>query len=189
MEPPSPNHNLDLLFFLYRDFSSRIYYNQYGINWQSDSKASSEEHSYGHALRQIYLFYHAKFNILYFTCYIKQGQGILVAVELNYAELIMWCYYTSQIRWMQKCSSQASRRDVDVCAIQTSLKDCNAQDTSCLCAPSGQSSGAWQGPCNPDCFGLPAEGEVFWQMWLPDLSNSRCSLKGGMTDEPPCKAA
>lgn len=90
---------------------------------------------------------------------------------------------------MQKCSSQASRRDMDVCAIQTCLKDCNAQDTSCLWAPSGQSSGVWQGPCNPDCFGLPTEGEVFWQMWLPDLSNSRCSLKGGMTDEPSFKVA
>lgn len=60
------------------------------------------------------------------------------------------------------------------------LKDCNAQDTSCLYAPSGQNSGVWQGQWNPDCFGLLAEGEGFWQLWLPDLSNSRCSLKGGM---------
>lgn len=60
---------------------------------------------------------------------------------------------------------------------------------ACLGAPSGQNSGVWQGRRNPDCFGLPAEGEVFWQMRMPDLSNSRCSLKGGMTDERSCKLA
>lgn len=69
------------------------------------------------------------------------------------------------------------------------LKDCNAQDTSCLCAPSGQNSGAWQGQQNLNCFGLSGEGEGFWQTWLPDLSSSRFSLKGGMTDEPSCKVA
>lgn len=38
LEPLSPNLNFNLLFFLYRNFSSKIYYNQYGINCQVTAK-------------------------------------------------------------------------------------------------------------------------------------------------------
>lgn len=34
LEPSSSNQNFDLLFSLNINFSSKIYYNHYGINWQ-----------------------------------------------------------------------------------------------------------------------------------------------------------
>lgn len=34
LEPPSPNQDFDLLFLLYRNFCSKIHYNQYRTNWQ-----------------------------------------------------------------------------------------------------------------------------------------------------------
>lgn len=100
------------------------------------------------------------------------------------------CHYTCRIRRMQNVAPRQIRQTQGKReSHKLPLKDCNAWDTGCPPPASGQNSSVWQGRCNADCFGLPAEVEVCWQMWVPVLSNSRCSLNTSMTDEPSCKAA
>lgn len=96
------------------------------------------------------------------------------------------CHYTCQIMRMQIVAPRQTRQTLgERERYKLPVKDCNTQDTSYPPPASGQNSGAGQGQCNVDRFGLLAGVGVSWQMWV--LCNSRCSLQTSMTDELSCK--